>query len=134
MNREIKFRFWLGHTEKMTFEHELFEVGKIILEQTGDIIPMQNTGLKDKNSVEIYEGDVIKWVWDCGSVEIERVENSLNWDGTLSPSSAPFMSAWGSTCGKYFRTFMNIYDPTRYAYVIGNIHQHPHLLQEATSC
>lgn len=58
MNREIKFRFWLSHTKRMTHEHTLDEIPKIIPEFTSDIIPLQYTGLKDKNGKEIYEGDV----------------------------------------------------------------------------
>lgn len=59
MKREIKFRFWLGHTKKMTYAHKLQDVGKIIPEFTDDIIPLQFTGLLDKNGKEIFEGDVV---------------------------------------------------------------------------
>lgn len=59
-SREIKFRFWLGHIRKMTYEHSLSEIGKIIPDFTEDIVPLQYTGLKDKNGKEIYEGDVLR--------------------------------------------------------------------------
>lgn len=61
MNREIKFRFWLGHICKMTYEHSLSEVGRIIPDFTEDIIPLQFTGLEDKNGKEIYEGDIVNF-------------------------------------------------------------------------
>jgi uncharacterized phage protein (TIGR01671 family) len=60
MNREIKFRFWLSNIKKMTYEHKLSEIGKIIPEFTDDIIPLQYTGLRDKNGKGIYEGDILK--------------------------------------------------------------------------
>lgn len=88
----------------------------------------QLTGLKDKNGVEIYEGDIVRWYRSNGEVEsIETVMHSLNWDGRVG-QNAPFMSAWGTTCGRYYKTFMNIYDPVRYSEVIGNVHENPDLL------
>ncbi len=60
MQREIKFRYWLGHTKKMTFGHTLEETLNIIPAFTKDIIPLQYTGLKDKNNKDIYDLDHLK--------------------------------------------------------------------------
>ena len=57
--RDIKFKFWLGHIGKMTYEHSLATIGEVIKEFTPDIIPLQFTGLTDKNGKEIYEWDII---------------------------------------------------------------------------
>ncbi len=57
--REIKFRAW-DKTEKVmkVFSYGIFNRMPDKFEDLSK--PMQNTGLKDKNGVEIYEGDILE--------------------------------------------------------------------------
>ncbi|WP_422422987.1 YopX family protein [Bacillus sp. PSXD-155] len=65
--REIKFRGWDVNERKMDYD-VIINRGRILDIQYGnicgsylneDFIPMQYTGLKDKDGKEVYEGDIV---------------------------------------------------------------------------
>lgn len=70
MAREIKFRFWDTVHKEMKYDITCILIGYFagtlseFFNKLDAAIPMQYTGLLDKQGREIYEGDIVEWVAD----------------------------------------------------------------------
>jgi len=146
--RELKFRAWDKKAKSMLptndlnfvihpYDGEVYKAGThgpditdeynwgMAEEETGDLIIMQYTGLKDKNGKEIYENDivenksdnkerfVIQWASEWGMFKMESISGNRLCHQDLQP--------------------LNAVGPIE---VIGNINMNPELLnikKETTS-
>jgi len=114
--RELKFRAWNNVTKGMIsdVQDELL-IGAV--SSIPDLFLMQYTGLKDKNGVEIYEGDIV-----------QRKNWHENSDGkTVLSEANSYMKKWAVIyeIGSVWQG----YTVDSKDEVIGNIYQNPELLK-----
>lgn len=145
MSRIIKFRAWTGdrmialaeavHTNLVgvygTYDDALLE------SYYGNVTLMQYTGIKDKNGVEIYEGDVVRWrTGSFRPLTIERqqaiqdgthgepLEEEWIWDEReVVPNKYGYLTPKG--CGPFGSMYM---EPENVE-VVGNTYESPELIK-----
>lgn len=143
--REVKFRAWDKATCSMLSENDasgakfwkLYLNGGVEIHSvwaTSDVELMQFIGLKDKNDVEIYEDDIVKFDKDSDvytkAGELHQVRFSAGygarWEGV--PLKYLYDKNYGDWCGggemRQFWGFETV--------VVGNIYENPELLNVPT--
>ena len=142
--REIKFRAWDEQNKVMHNEVEfirsgidgndwiLFKSDKQKLED-GNVLNnpyfqqqiklMQYTGLKDKNDVEIYEGDIVSFtLFDC-------FDNDMQHIGKILFNNGAFYIEYMDKDELYNSLLCYVISQDDEFEVIGNIHENPELLE-----
>ena len=84
------------------------------------VIRRQFTGLKDKNSNEIYEGDIVRLTCECGYTENGSVKAKDGYNGYYVETK--YQHDWPN--GE-----LRLAWPERGTEAIGNIWEHPELLE-----
>ena len=144
--KEIKFRAWDKNTKIMIpWDHLVksrisFRTFRwaLVSENSENIELMQYTGLKDKNGVEIYEGDieqaengdknVIVFLLKAGTYCVMPMDIYLNNDYQNEAFSQEFMYGFG------YDLFFDNLTPGKYLNIIGNRYENPELLKEGPTC
>lgn len=139
MTREIKFRAWSPKTKRMYSAEEmakdqmtLLPTGRFInvhsistelseIYSWDEMLPLQYTGLKDKNGKEIYEGDIIESLEKMFGGNGEKQNREVRFEGGAFMIGSVDLSIVTEDMPNGLS-----FEPV----VVGNIYENPKLLKE----
>lgn len=146
MSRKSEFRAWSEKRQKM------YKVGRIDFNKNGisvypenyqeyskslisDAVLEESTGLSDKNGVKIFENDIVQilytdWISQTGNdMTLEEYKKSISQVGKVVYQKGSYVLEFYNK--KFNSWYCNDLNEGRHGekIVIGNIHQHKHLLK-----